>query len=637
MRFLYLFLLPFAVSALSAQREADYYVLETLNIPEAIALEVGGMDFLPDGRLAVCTRTGEVWLIDNLDAEPTYTRFARGLHEPLGLEVHDDVIYVAQRGEVTRLVDKDNDGKADRYETVYELPLTGNYHEYHYGPIVHPDGHLYTTLNVGWEGEGVSKVPWRGWMMRYEPGAGELKPFAAGLRSPAGFGLLPNGDVFVAENQGDWVGSGRITHLEEGDFAGHRASLAWADRKDSPVELRPEQITDEYATMYAARQALGEGVKLPAVWFPHGILGISTAAILADDTGGGFGPFAGQLLVSDQGQSKIMRVALEKVDGQYQGAVFPFREGFKSGLLRLGFDGSDQLYAGQTARGWAATGGEAFALERLRWTGNVPFEMHHIEARGDGFDIAFTEPLIASRVPAQKINIQSFTYLYHKQYGSPVVEIEDHEVTATELLPDGKTLRVTVDNMRPGYIYEIKLNGLRSATGQGLLHDFGYYTLNAVPGGAAAGAVTGTNERSAEQTSAKRVTEMPAAWNGKVDADLRIESALGMQFKQTTLRVKAGQRVRLTFHNPDDMQHNFVLTSGNKGDAVGKAADKLGLRGSGMNYVPESDYVLAHTRLVEPETEDVIYFTAPKKRGVYQYVCTVPGHWTVMRGALLVD
>lgn len=640
-RFFFLCLL-FPLS-LTAQQESDYYALEEINIPADIALEVGGMDFMPDGRLAVCTRQGEVWLIGDLNDEATYTRFARGLHEPLGLSVQEDAIYVSQRGEITKLEDTNGDEKADRFEVVYEVPLTGNYHEYHYGPLFHPDGSMYSTLNLGWEGKGVSKSKWKGWMMRYDPEDRKLRPFATGLRSPAGFGTNATGDIFVAENQGDWIGSGRITHLREGDFAGHPGGLAWADQPSSPVDIRSGQVTDEFGTMYKAREAL-RNVKLPAVWFPHGILGISTAAIINDRTAGGFGPFADQLLVSDQGQSKIMRVALEIVDGEYQGAVFPFREGFSSGLLRLDFAEDNALYAGQTARGWAATGGEEFALERLRWTGEIPFEMYSITARSDGFDIAFTEPVTASGVRAQNFMIQNFTYKYHHVYGSPAVDFGANKVTKATLLPDGKTVRLTMDGMRAGYIYEVKVKGLRAADGTRLLHDFGYYTMNAIPGtstgsagAAAAGAVAGAKGQSEAAASDKRVTTMPAAWNGEVDAELLIESALGMKFKQTTLRVKAGQRVRLTFRNPDDMQHNFVLTSGKKAKAVGEAAAELGLRGLGMDYVPYTDNVLAHTRLVEPETDDVIYFTAPEKPGIYEYVCTVPGHWMVMRGALLVE
>ena len=627
----------FLCTGVRAQSESDYYALSGVEIPENIELEVGGMDFLPDGRLAVCTRKGEVWLLDDLDGEVSYSLFARGLHEPLGLSVRDGRICVAQRGEVTALSDENGDGWADRFETLYELPLTGNYHEYHYGPLWRPDGSFMTTLNVGWEGKGVSKSLYRGWMLRTVPGR-KPTPYASGMRSPAGFGTNAEGDIFVAENQGDWIGSGRITHLDEGDFAGHPAGLAWADRGDTPVQLRSADITNEYGTMYAAHRALGKGFKLPAVWFPHGILGISTAAIRTDRTEGKFGPFAGQLFVSDQGQSKIMRVALEKVNGEYQGAVFPFREGFSSGLLRLNWDEKGELYAGQTARGWAATGGEEFALEKLSWTGKTPFEMYAIRATDQGFDVTFTEPVRPADVRPGAFAIQNFTYKYHNTYGSPAVDIRDNAVEAAQLLPDGKTVRLTLAGFRPGYIYEVKLTGLRSTTGQNLLHDFGYYTLNAIPGGAAAGATVDAGGATVEEAvSTKRITEMPADWNGDVEADLLLESEKGMRFKQTTLRVKAGARTRLTFRNPDDMQHNFVLTTGKYGNKVGKAAGTLGLKGPAMYHVPEMDEVLAHTRLVEPETDEAIYFTAPEKPGIYEYVCTVPGHYTVMRGVLFVE
>lgn len=637
MKILLSLILILAGGGLTAQKEADFYAIEKVKIPDSIMLEVGGMDFLPDGRLAVCTRRGEVWLISNLAGETTYTLFTRGLHEPLGLAARDGSIYVSQRGEMTRLEDTNGDDRADVFETVYELPLTGNYHEYHYGPLFRPDGTMLATLNVGWEGGGVSRVPWRGWMMGNNNKDNRLIPYAAGLRSPAGFGTNMEGDVFIAENQGDWIGSGRITHLEKGDFAGHKASLNWADQPGSEVTVKPEEITDDYKTMYAAKAKL-PGLKLPAVWLPHGILGVSTAAIIADRTDGGFGPFAGQVFVSDQGQSKIMRVAMEKINGEYQGAVFPFREGFSSGLLRMNFDENNVLYAGQTARGWYATGGKPFALEGLRWTGKTPFEMHNIRATAEGFDLVFTKPVSQATVKTAAITIQNFTYLYHQKYGSPAVDIQDNNLLSATILPDGKTVRVVVDKLRPGYIYEVKLKGVRAQDGSGLLHDFAYYTMNAVPGGAAAGAesVETSEDAFAEHTSAKRITTMPDSWNGKVDAELSLETKHGMRFKQTYLTVNAGQTVRLTFRNPDDMQHNFVLTSGKKGNVVGKAADELGLKGLSSGYIPEIDEVLTHTALVEPGESDVIYFTAPDKPGAYEFVCTVPGHYQIMRGVIHV-
>ena len=113
MRLLLPLLIILFTGGLTAQDEADFYQLEKVNIPEAIKLEVGGMDFLPDGKLAVCTRRGEVWMISDPTGTPSYSLFARGLHEPLGLTAHEGSIYVSQRGEVTKLTDRDK-GRAGR-------------------------------------------------------------------------------------------------------------------------------------------------------------------------------------------------------------------------------------------------------------------------------------------------------------------------------------------------------------------------------------------------------------------------------------------------------------------------------------------------------------------------------------------
>ena len=79
---------------------------------------------------------------------------------------------------------------------------------------------------------------------------------------------------------------------------------------------KPENIATETNpnTLFAVKSKLPE-VTLPAVWLPHGILGISNSEILPDQTKGGFGPFAGQVFVGDQGQSRVMRVVMEKVKG----------------------------------------------------------------------------------------------------------------------------------------------------------------------------------------------------------------------------------------------------------------------------------------------------------------------------------
>ncbi|HEY8483250.1 MAG TPA: plastocyanin/azurin family copper-binding protein [Longimicrobiales bacterium] len=636
-------------SSARASAEDEYYRLITIPIPEGIVFEVGGLTTLPDGRLAATTRRGEVWIIENPDAQgatqPHFTRFAHGLHEPLGLAYHDGALYTAQRGELTRLRDTNGDGRADRYETVYRWPLSGNYHEYSYGPVFAPNGNMIVTLNLAWVGYGASLAKWRGWALEITPD-GKMTPIATGMRSPAGFGFNLEGDLFYAENQGDWVGSGGITHVEKGDFVGNPAGLRWTDDPQSPLRLRPEDVPSTGEPKFDVARRVPH-LKTPAVWFPHGVLGISTSDILVDSTGGRFGPFAGQLFVGDQGQSKIMRVYLEKVDGVYQGVVFPFREGLSSGVLRLTWGKDGSMFIGMTNRGWASTGRAPFGLQRLVWTGKVPFEAEKIEARPDGFEITFTLPVDRRTAgdPAS-YRVSGFTYRYHSAYGSPVINQQTHPVRAVVVSEDGRRARLVVDGLRLGYIHEIQMSGVRSENGQPLLHDVAYYTLNRIPAGervAIKAAAPAPARQAARPTStreaaslARRQTSMPADWNGRVDATITIGTQPGMRFDLTQFRVKAGSRVRLDFNNQDDMLHNLLVVRPGREEQVARAALDLGLEGLQREYVPPSDDVLFHTGLLQPGTSETIYFVAPETPGDYPYLCTFPGHAPTMRGTMTV-
>ncbi len=117
--------------------EEDFYRIVTLPVPEGIKLEVGGLAVMPDGRLGVSTRRGDVWVVSNPymknGTPPTYKRFASGLHESLGLAYIKGNLWATQRGEVTILKDNNGDEIADEYEAFQKFPLSGNYHEYSYG------------------------------------------------------------------------------------------------------------------------------------------------------------------------------------------------------------------------------------------------------------------------------------------------------------------------------------------------------------------------------------------------------------------------------------------------------------------------------------------------------------------------
>jgi len=646
--------------AQKAAAEAEYYPLRTLPIPHNIELEVGGMTTIPDGRLAVSTRRGEIWMVENpYSATPFYKLFASGMHEVLGLTYHKGSLYAVQRGELTKLSDQNGDGSADYYQNIANWELAGNYHEYSYGPVFDKEDNMYLTFNVAWVGFGEAKLSkWRGWMVKVSPD-GTLSPVASGLRSPAGVMMNSSGDIFYTENQGDWVGSGRITHLEKGDFAGHASSLIWSNEPGSPMTTQISDVPDNGEPMYKAAEKV-KNLKLPAVWYPHTLMGISTADMI-EDKNGFMGPFfKGQYFVSDQGHSKVMRMMLEKINGQYQGICFPFREGWQSGLLRLSWGNDGSMFGGMTSRGWGSTGTDLFGLQRMLWSGETPFEMAEVHAMSDGFEITFTKSVdVATATQAANYDINSFNYQYHHFYGSPVIENKAHTIKAILISDDAKKVRLVLDESRRFYIHEIKPKGVKSTNGDLLLHDVGYYTLNNIPAGLTAdlsknkmAVVTPppaqhehaapieteveVKTKKSTKTSTKYQPVMPADWAAP-DKTLTVGTIPGMKYDVTELEVKAGSKVKLVFNNlDDDMTHNLVIVEPGTADEVGLAAFSLGVKASQMSYVPNNNKVLFHTTLLQPESSQTIYFTAPAKPGNYSFVCTYPGHHTLMRGILKV-
>ena len=638
----------------SVQSEKDFYSLKTIAIPEEVKLEVGGLAIMPDGRIAASTRRGEIWIIQNAydTGAPHFTKFASGLHEVLGLAYRDGAFYCTQRGELTKIEDKNGDGRADSYTPITLFQLSGNYHEYAYGPVFDKKGDMYVTLNVAWVGYGDGLGKWHGWLLKIK-NDGIIEPIATGLRSPAGFTVNSNNDVFYAENQGDWVGSGRVTHLEKGDFAGNAGGLNWTKEPTSPLKLTKEDLkaVDNGQPMHEAAKKIKE-LKLPAVWFPHTLMGISTADIIEDETGGTFGPFSGQYFVADQGHSKIMRMSLEKVKGKYQGACYPFFEGFASGLLRLrwGLDGS--LFAGMTSRGWASTGKADYALQRLSWNGETPFEMKNISAMPDGLEIEFTLPVDAAKLKnAMNYSVNSFTYKYHHEYGSPVIMNRIRKIIGIVPSSDGRKVKLVLDSLIEGHIHEVTLTGLTSKEQKSLLHNTAYYTMNNIPEGSKT--ILKDEEKvkmmhapmqhqmkgmpMAESTTKlpKRRLTMPGDW-GQPDKVLKLATKPGLKFDIANFEVKAGSKIRLLFTNNDDMSHNVVVVEPGAEDEVGELALKLGLKGAEMNYVPSTPKVLFYSKLLQPGEIESIYFIAPTKPGEYGFLCSFPGHASVMRGKIKV-
>lgn len=460
-------------------QESDYYPITTLPIPEGVVLEVGGMTLLPDGKLAVSSRRGDIYLVENPLGAPQqmkFSLFASGLHEVLGLAYRDGWLYATQRCEVSRLKDVNGDGNADLFETFNDgWEISGDYHEYAFGSDFDREGNLWVVLCL--TGSFTSDVKYRGWCLRITPD-GKTLPTCSGLRSPGGIGMNAAGDMFYTDNQGPWNGACSLKHLRPGSFQGHPDGNKWYTETDA-IGPRPQDPQSGSRMMVETKKI--PQLEPPAVYFPYPKMGQSAAGIACDTTGK-FGVFQNQLFVADQSHSTVMRVCLEKVQGHYQGACFPFRQGFASGSLPLLMAPNGSLFVGETNRGWGSRGGKEFALERLDWTGQVPFEVDEIHALPDGFELTFTQPVDPqTAADVKSYDLSTYCYIYQAAYGSPEVDATRPAILKAEVAADKKSVRLLVEKLEEGHVHELHLAGIRSATGVPLLHKEAYYTLNYIP------------------------------------------------------------------------------------------------------------------------------------------------------------
>jgi len=146
--------------------------------------------------------------------------------------------------------------------------------------------------------------------------------------------------------------------------------------------------------------------------------------------------------------------------------------------------------------------------------------------------------------------------------------------------------------------------------------------------------------------SNERLSRLMTAWGiateGQSNADvLRIKISTikeAMKFSLKEFTVKPGQLVEIAFENPDAMQHNMVFTKPGMLEKVGRAGDAMmkDTKGADKNYVPAIAEVLFSTPLVNPGQNYILKFRAPANTGDYPFVCTFPGHWSIMNGVMKV-
>ncbi|WP_399063266.1 ricin-type beta-trefoil lectin domain protein [Streptomyces sp. BB1-1-1] len=458
------------------------YTLTNLR-PDGFEPQVSAMDWLPDGRLAVATwggsnnTAGEVYLLSNVTGatgpdKVTAKKVASGLKEPMGIKHVDGKLYVSQKHELTELNDTDGDEVTDQYRRVATWPFGGNFHEFAFG-LLYQDGFFYLNLSVSINYGGATTDPQpaenRGTTIKVNKETGEVSYVAGGLRTPNGIGWGPEGDLFVTDNQGGWLPSSKLVHIKQDRFFNHYTN------PDGPFDSQP--------------------VTKPVLWLPQNEIANSPSTPLQLKDG----PFAGQMLFGDVTYGGIQRGFLEKVGGEYQGAVFRLTQGLEAGVTRISVGPDGALYAGGLGAGgnWGQEGKLTYGLQKLTPNGADAFDIGAMRAVPGGFELEYTQPLSTDTANelANRYRIKQWRYVPTADYGGPKVDEETLTAQSATLSADRKTVTLAVPGLKADRVVHVRSpRPFSSADGEALWSTEAWYTLNKLPGGASGtGEVKGVN------------------------------------------------------------------------------------------------------------------------------------------------
>jgi cytochrome c551/c552 len=409
-----------------------------------------------DGQVFVVSmKTGELFALRDPTGDGKSARFENYGHglfqDALSMKAEDDGLYILHRRNLTKITENGTSGTVS-FDRVAGLPHgIADTYDMAYGLA----RDRYGNWVFGYAPYADQKMVGAGGAVRLTPGK-PVEEIAYGMRNPLGWCAGPEGEIFFTDNQGDWVATNKLCHLEPGKFYG------W------PNPGQKKHHTDPPGRA--------------AVWVPYG-WARSINGVAYDDTGGKFGPFAGQFFLAElMFGGAIIRADVEKVNGVYQGACFPFWGKGLLGPLCLAFDPRGALYVGGiTEPGWMAQPDRG-ALFRIDYTGKVPFEMQTIRVRPNGFRVVFTAPVdSATAADPASYRLEHYRYEYTGAYGSPELDRTTVKVEKVDVSRDGLSVELTTGPLVKDRVYLLTASGVRSAKKEALVNPAGAYTLNEVP------------------------------------------------------------------------------------------------------------------------------------------------------------
>jgi putative heme-binding domain-containing protein len=425
---------PFAVDILTAPESNPWLALTRFT----------GHDFYPDGRIAICTWDGDVWLVTPTQAANSqslqWQRIASGMFQPLGLKIVADKIHLICRDQLVVLHDLNADGETDFYQCLNnDHQVTEHFHEFAMGLQTDADGNFYYAKS-GCHGK-AAVVPHHGTLLRVSADGTRTDILANGFRAANGVCLNPDGSFFVTDQEGYWNPKNRInwvtvSDLKKPNFYGNM--------------LGYHNVTDE-----------SDAAMVPPLCWITNEFDRSPAELLWVESDR-WGPLQSALLNLSYGYGKVFLVPHEKVNGAMQGGMIELPiPSFPTGVMRGRFHPNDgQLYlCGMFA--WAGNATHPGGFYRVRYTGQPIGLATELRAFDWGLELEFSEAVDPGSVADIKnFSIEVWDLKRTANYGSEHINQRAWQVQSARLCSDGKTVRLTIPEIAPTWgmqiLYQIK-------------------------------------------------------------------------------------------------------------------------------------------------------------------------------------
>ncbi len=455
------------------------YAVDTIPVPirdnpYGAWVRPSALAFYEDGRAAVATYTGDVWIVSGIDEsldDVRWRRFATGFHEPLGARVFNGTLHLTCRDGIKRVHDYNQDGYADHIEQLYaDHDVSSNWHAFHFGLVRDKRDNYYFAKSGRYTD---FRLP--GGIIKVSPNGERHEVTAIGFRVPNGIGQFPHeGGQFLtaSDNQGHYVPASKINVIKKGGFYGYSGTKRQWHPYGGSVDTREGEFPPD-------------SFDPPMVWIPHKLDNSSGGQLWVDDDR--FGPLSDHLIHSSFGSAKLYYVLPQKVGDTWQGGIVALPHEYDSGVMRLRVNPVDGQVYTVGLNGWnnppnASEG----CFQRLRHTGNKYRMIDSMAVTPDGLKLTFNFRVGSGAKQPTNYTVRQWNYKWSENYGSDRYHPDTGEkgretvkVNAVQTGEDDTSILLELEELQEVQQMHVKLD-VPTSEGASYTEDL-YLTVNRVP------------------------------------------------------------------------------------------------------------------------------------------------------------